>query len=306
MNTYRLVYFGTPDIAVPTLRALAAMPDIEIPLVVTNCAKPVGRKKILTPSPVAVAAQELGLEVLEISTLKDDAVFEALSSLEADCFLALSFGHIFGKRYLSLPKYFLNLHGSLLPKYRGASPIQASLLHGDTVTGMCFMDIVAEMDAGGVYAQQELPIANDELFESLYERMGVCAAELCESSLISILSGDLPSIPQVTSQATYCSMISKEDGVFDPAQLKAQEVYNMWRAYHAWPRISFMHEEERITLDSLALSEVALSPGSFSIEKDIIHLGCQEGSISFSSIQIPGKPLMSCGDFLRGNPDFFA
>lgn len=304
-----VVYFATPDIAVPALEVLHNLSEVEVSLVVTNEAKPVGRKKELTPSPVAEKARELGLEVLEVGSMTDEGVYEKLASLDADVYFAFSFGHIFKANILELPNTkFLNIHASLLPKYRGASPLQAALAAGDEKTGVCFMDITAKMDAGAVYSCKEIALDSTYDFEKLWYEVASVGAELCRESFVSICEGSLEGVPQDEDKASYCSIIKKEDGLVDFEAMTATEVFNLWRAYKVWPKIYSFIDSEKIVFGEVLVSDDCPvsgleAAGSIAHDGQRLFVKCNDAVLEILELQIPGKKMMKTVDFLRGNAD---
>ena len=290
--------------------ALSGMKDVSVDLVVTNEPKPVGRKQELVASSVAMKARELGIEVLEINKMSGEGVYEKIKSIGADYFVVLSFGHIFRKDILALPKKgFLNLHGSLLPKYRGASPIQAVLVNDEKVTGVCFMDIVEAMDAGGVYSCKEIKIAENELYESLYERMGAAAADLTKEDFPKIVTGQLKAVQQNEQDVTFCKMVKKEDGMIDFINLTAKDIYNKWRAYHVWPKIYVFIDGKKIILEKVMICpkpeiiDVKLVAGQMIDDGERLFVKCKDGVLEIKELKLEGKKSMKVGAFLLGNAE---
>src|SRR3989344_324010 len=224
----KLVFFGTSKFAVPALKKLADS-DYEIAAVITQPDKPAGRKQELSPSPVKEAAQELGLKILQPSKL--DSKFEIPDS---DIFIVASYGKIIPKSILAIPKYgTLNIHPSLLPKYRGPSPIQSAILNGDKETGVSIMVLDAEMDHGPVLANVKAQISNNKGFRELHDGLAVTGAELLMEVLAKYINGEIKPQPQDHSQVTFTKIITKDDGRIDWNK-PAEVINNLIRAYEDW------------------------------------------------------------------------
>jgi methionyl-tRNA formyltransferase len=293
-----VVYFGSPEFAVPVLKSMAMDSDIDVKLVVTNEAKPFGRKKIITKTAVGSSADDLGIEILEVSSMKDEGVLEKLKSCDADYFVCVAFGHIFRSDVLEIPKKgFLNVHGSLLPKYRGPSPIHASLLSGDDKTGICVMDIDKKMDAGGVYDSLEIDIEGCDNCDSLFSKLSVASGPFFLETLKKIDSGELCAIPQDESLVSYCKMVAKGDGEISFTEESSSDILRKFKAYSSWPKIY----SNGVVFRSIALSDMILAPGEISEVDETIIIGCKEGSIEVTELQLSGKNPLSAAEFLKGN-----
>lgn len=230
----RIVFFGTPDFAVPTLEALVEAGKKPL-LVVTNPARPVGRGQEVQDPPVAEAARELGLELDQPESVKDEAFVERMRSLEPDAFVVVAFGQIFPPELLEVPKQGpINLHASLLPKYRGASPIQAAIANGEKKTGVTTMLMEEELDAGPILLQEEVEIRYDDTTGELTERLAKIGAELMVRTLDELGKGKIKQRKQREESSSYASKFSKDDGRMNWA-LEADEIYNRMRAFDPWP-----------------------------------------------------------------------
>jgi methionyl-tRNA formyltransferase len=230
----RVLFAGTPDIAVPSLRLIAS----HYPCTVLTCAdRGVGRGRCITSSPVKCAAEELGLTVICAEKL-DAGVREAVRSASPDILVVAAFGKIFRQRFLDLfPLGGINLHPSLLPRYRGPSPVSAAILSGDSETGVTIQRIALEVDSGAILAQERVPLSGLETTGSLGEKLGAIGAELLAGVMRSIESGAAVGTPQNEAEATYCRLVSKEDGHIDwrePAAVIERRV----RAFDPWPHAS--------------------------------------------------------------------
>lgn len=231
----RVVFMGTPEFAVPSLRALAAMPGVEVAGVVTRRDQPTGRGKTLSPPPVKVAALALGLVVLQPGSLRKDAAQAALRALAPEVVVVAAFGQLLPPEVLAIPpRGCLNVHASLLPRWRGASPIAAAILAGDTTTGTTIMRMDAGLDTGDILAQAALPIAPDDTAAALAAKLAQQGADLLADTLPRWLAGENAPRPQVAALATTTGLIRKADGIIDWT-LPADDLGRRVRAYTPWP-----------------------------------------------------------------------
>lgn len=244
----RVLFMGTPEFAVPSLEGLVAS-EHEVLAVLTQPDRPKGRKRVLTPSPVRAAAEAHGLQVLTPETFRrNDALYAELAAMQPDIAVVAAYGHLLPKRFLTLPKHeCINAHASLLPRYRGASPINAALLNGDKEAGVTIMHMVKRMDAGAMYLKGSVPIEEDETTGTLEPKLAQLAAKLVLEALNGIADGALEPTPQDDEQATYVSLIQKADGAIDwslPAERLAWHI----RGYNPWPGASTILDGKRVTL----------------------------------------------------------
>ena len=243
----RIVFFGSPDFALPSLEGLLAAGH-EVALVVSQPAKPVGRSAELLDPPVARRAKELGLPVFQPPTLKDDAAVARLADVRADLFVVVAYGKILAQRVLDLPRLgCVNVHGSVLPRWRGASPVQAALLAGDAESGVSIMRMEAGMDTGPVYAVARSPIGAREDAGALSARLAREGAELLVTTLPRIEAGAAVPEPQDDALATLCPKIRREDGQAD-FSLPAEELVNRLRAFTPWPGLFAFRAGRRVKL----------------------------------------------------------
>lgn len=235
MTKPRLIYMGTPGFAVPALKSLAARPDIDLALVVTQPDRPAGRGRHLAPPPVKIAASDLNLPILQTHTLRDPGVRAHITDLFPDLIVVAAFGLILGRWILDLPAHgCVNLHASLLPNYRGANPIATAILNGDPITGVSLMRMESGLDTGPVFATASLPILPTHTTESLTPRLAELAAHLITDHLDALLDGSLPACPQPDA-ATLTRPLVKADGRLDwtnPAPVLERQIRAMW----PWPR----------------------------------------------------------------------
>ena len=280
----KIVFFGTSEFAVPALQALhKAGFDITV---VTTPDRPSGKKQIITSSIIKIVAEKLGLKVLQPETLKDlsaqagDAFFEEFKSLAPDICVVAAYGKIIPERYLAIPKHFLNIHPSLLPKYRGPTPVQSALFNGETTTGVTIMQVDKEMDHGPIYAQKEFAIGQDETYPLLHDRLAEEGADM----LVDVVNriDTITPTEQDHARATFCRIYKREDGRIDWSR-SAEEIYNQIRALNPEPgtwttwnnKIINIKKAERV-----------------------------EGKLTLSVIQLEGKKETTLREFLNGHKDF--
>ena len=297
----RLAFFGSPDFALPSLEALLAAGH-GVELVVSQPAKPVGRSAELLDPPVARRAKELGLAVFQPPTLKDDAAFARLAGLGADLFVVVAYGKILAQRVLDLPRLgCVNVHGSVLPRWRGASPVQAALLAGDAESGVSIMRMEAGMDTGPVYAVARGPIGPGEDAGALSARLAREGAALLVATLPSIEDGTLVPAPQDDSLATLCPKVRREDGQADFSR-PAEELVRRLRAFTPWPGLFAFRGGKRVKL--LAARAVPGAPGAAPGEVlaagEEVVVACGEGALAFALLQAEGRRPLDAATFARG------
>lgn len=286
---------GTPEYAGSILEALIHADDIEIAAVYTQPDKPVGRKGVLTPPIVKVLAEEANLRVIQPNRLRDEAVVNELLAIPCDMIIVAAYGQILPKAILEHAPC-VNLHASILPQYRGASPIQQSLLNNDTVSGVTAMWMDEGLDTGAIIKIETLSIGADEMVSTLYERLTNIAVKL---TLDVIRNWDRHSvIAQNDSDATHCSKILKSDGLIDFSN--ALEIYNRYRAFTPWPGI-FIASELKIKTMRLEETESCGDAGIIkAMDKESIVVQCTQGSLRIFSVQAPSKQETSVVDYLNG------
>ncbi len=298
---------GTPEIACPTLLELANDPQFQIVAVVTKPDQPIGRKQILTSPPVKVLAQKLNLAIYQPASLrKDEILKQTLKTFDADFLVVFAFGQILDRTSLNLAKIApINLHASLLPAYRGASPIEQALLNGDQKTGISIMKMNEQMDQGGVYMMHQIPIAADDSAESLRTKISLLAAKHICRDLVEIYQGKISPQAQNHSAATYCQKINKADGLINPLEQGAQEIINRLRAFTPWPGIFLNLGGQTLRLHQLQIAAQEIPAGKFIITNNELLLGTKSGSLQISEIQQAGKKKLPTATFLLGNRALF-
>jgi methionyl-tRNA formyltransferase len=246
LKKYKVIFAGTPLFACPALESLIKDDRFEIQAIITQENKPVGRKQIITTPPVKSIGDKNGILVLQPRKISN--IYEDLKALSPEFLVVIAYGQILPKKILDIAKWNINLHASLLPKYRGASPIQSALLQGETETGVSVMNIEEKMDAGAVYKTHILSIHPKDTSEILFHKLAEIGKNL-PNDLVDISSGIEAEI-QNESEASYCKKISKADAEIHPNLETADEIYNRLRAFTPWPGIFFMNEGKRIKIIS--------------------------------------------------------
>lgn len=291
----RVIFMGTPDYAASILEALIAADDIDVVRVYTQPDKPVGRKAILTPPVVKLIAEKANIPVMQPSKLRDEAVVNTLLSIPCDIIIVAAYGQILPKEILEYVPC-VNLHASILPHYRGASPIQQSLLNNDLESGVSAMWMDEGLDTGAIIQIETIPIGIDEMVESLYARLTDTAVHL---TLDVIRNWDRKSaVSQNNEQATNCKKILKSDGLIDFRD--AREIYNRYRAFTPWPGI-FIESGLKIKEMRLENENSRGDAGVIThIEKESIVVQCTHGSLRIMRVQAPSKQETSAVDYLNG------
>ena len=292
---------GTPDFAVPTLKALISAGHSVVG-VFTQPDKPVGRKQILTPPPVKVEAEKNGIRVFQPTTLRDGAAYEILKELNPEIIVVVAYGKILPKEILDLPKYkCVNGHASLLPRHRGASPIQWSIVCGDKVTGVTTMLMDVGMDTGDMLETVTTEISDTDTAETLHDRLSILGAELMCSTLEKIEKGSITPKPQGENGVTYAPIIKKEMGLLDFSK-NAKELHCLIRAFSGWPVAYFSLNGKRVKVYS---AEVAVGDGSVATvlsSKNEFVVSCGENTaLKLTRLQIEGSKPMDAKAFLCGN-----
>ena len=283
----RVVFFGTPQYAVPALRALIHLPEVEVPLVVTQPDRPAGRGRRLTPPAVKTEAEKLGLRTAQPPTLRDEAIQAQLASLEADVFLVAAYGLIFSKRTLALPRLgCLNLHASILPAYRGAAPISAAILNGDDETGVTLMLMERGLDTGPTIAVQREPILSTHTTDSLTARLADAGARLVREALPRFIRGELELRPQPVG-ATLTRPLVKSDGQLDPRR-PAIELERQVRAMWPWPRAWIAVDGTVVQVHSAVVGSSSVEVGRLAVREHALALGTLDGCLELTAVQLPG------------------
>lgn len=303
----RIVFMGTPDFAVPSLKQLIA-DGHEIAGVFTQPDKPKNRGMKLTPSPVKVVALEHEIPVYQPVSLKGDEAYDTLAQLAPELIVVAAYGKILPKSILELPKYgCINVHSSLLPKYRGAAPINWAILNGDEETGVTIMYMAEGLDTGDIISQRATPIDPNETVESLHDRLAEIGAELLGETVFAIHAGTAQRIQQDDALSCYASMLSRELSPIDFSK-SAREIHNQVRGLIPWPAttaeiagISFKIFAVEVTQDTSEKPAGTV----LGADKNGINIVCGDGKIlRILELQAPGKKRMRAVDYLRGHQLF--
>lgn len=296
----RIVYLGTPDFAVEPLKAVCEYKNAEVIAVVCNRDKPVGRKKIMTAPPVKVYAQSLGIPVYQYDKIRKEGVSDMLA-LKPDLMITCAFGQILSQEIIDIPKLgVINIHASLLPKYRGASPINYAILNGEKQTGITVMKTDVGIDTGATLLQKRLNIGERETAGELFQRLSVLGAEAITEALALIENGTAVFVPQDDLSATYSKIIKKEDALID-FNAKAEDIVNLVRAYNPAPVAYAFYKGEAVKIYSAEVSPLSGAAGRVVSSDGELIVAAGEGAVKIKTIQKAGGKVMSVGDFLRGN-----
>ncbi|MBV9436317.1 MAG: methionyl-tRNA formyltransferase [Acidobacteria bacterium] len=299
----RLVFCGTPQFAVPTLEALIAAGH-ELLLVVTQPDRPQGRGLELATSPVKQTAQRHDLAIDQPEKIKNNPDFRGrVESAHPDAIIVVGYGRIVPPWMLSLPRLGnINLHGSLLPKYRGAAPIQWAIAEGETVSGVTTMLLNEGLDTGDVLLQRELPIGSDENAISYSRRLAAIGADLMVETVNGLAAGNVRPQPQDHERASLAPILKREDGLAN-FSFSAQKIYNRLRGFQPWPGCYTLFRGKKLAIHAARpeSSKTGKEPGEIAAQDDRFLVVCgQESSLELLSVQPEGKRTMSAADFLRG------
>ena len=298
----RLIFCGTPQFAVPTLEKLLAE-GLTIELVISQPDEPAGRGYEVKPPPVKLAAEKGGIKVFQPAKLKDPATQEFLSPYHPDAIVVVAYGRIVPPWLIDLPRLgCINLHASLLPKYRGAAPIQWALVRGERVTGVTTMKIDPGMDTGDILLAREVEIGEEDTAETLSERLSVLGAELMVETMRGLERGEITPRPQDHSQATLAPMLKKEHGRIDWS-LPAQEIAWRVRGFCPWPGAYTMFRGNNLHVWAAAVSPRAseLEPGTLAAERGKLFVACGQGTqLEVKELQVEGRKRLAAHDFLNG------
>lgn len=294
-----IIFMGTPDFAVPTLEKLISS-EHTVSAVYTQPDKPRGRKMVLTPPEVKVVALENNIPVYQPTTFKDEQVMAQLSGLKPDVIVVAAYGKLLPKSVLDLPKYgCVNVHGSLLPKYRGAAPIQRAILDGEKVTGVTTMQMAEGLDTGDMLLTYETEILPDETSGELFDRLAIAGADLLLDTLAALQNGTVTPKQQDDSLSTYAKMIDKSMCPIDFTQT-AQQVHNQVRGLKPWPVATAEINGKRLKIHKTAVSTLKGNAGEV-VCLNPLTVACADYSVEILELQPEGKKAMDCKAYLAGN-----
>lgn len=295
---------GTPDFAVPVLQKL--IETQQVVGVVTQPDKPAGRGKKLRISPVKAVALSAEIPLFQPKSLRKYERAEQIRAWQPDVIVVAAFGQILRPHVLDLPPHgCINVHASLLPRWRGASPIQHAILAGDDRSGVCLMHMDVGLDTGDVYACRDVAIAADETAQTLHDKLAVAGADLIEHEFPKLLAGELTAVPQPDDGVTYAGMISKADGQIDWS-MPAIEIERQIRAFTPWPGTSttWNGKQLKIVEARLGPDESTTQAGEVVAYGGGVFVATGSGLLEVSKLQLQGKRAMQSADFLRGRPEF--
>ena len=299
----RIIYMGTPDFAVPCLERLVA-DGFDVACVVTQPDKPRGRKQEMTHSEVKVCAMNHGIEVYQPDSLRTDEAYEYLKKFEPDYIIVAAYGKILPKRILDMPKYAcINVHGSLLPRYRGAAPIQRSVLAGDKVTGITTMLMGEGLDTGDMLLKSEYVIDINATSGEVFDALAASAPDLLIETIDKFTKGEIVPEKQNESEATHAAMLSKDEAVIDWNK-SAAEIHNLVRGMAPWPVAFTVYNGKKMKIFTTELisEKTTLSAGKFKEDKNRILVACGDGNlIEVRSLQLEGGKRLEAKQFLAGH-----
>lgn len=297
-----IVFMGTPDFSVPILQHLIEQYDVIG--VVTQPDRPAGRKQQIHSSPVKEVALAHGIPVLQPEKLRRPEAIEDLRQWSADLYVVAAFGQILPQVVLDMPEYgSINVHASLLPRWRGAAPIQAAIRTGDVETGVTIMKMDAGLDTGPVLRMKAIPIAADETGQSLHDKLSLLGAELLIETLPGYLNGSISSRPQPEEGTTYAPQVKKEEGSVDWMQ-DATTIERLVRAFTPWPGTFTSFNNQQLKILNTSVVSGTDAPGKVSRRGDDICVGTRHELIQLHHIQLAGRKAMSVHAFVRGQADF--
>ncbi len=300
----KVIFMGTPEFAVPALKALGTF-GCRVELVVTQPDRPKGRGRQLCPPPVKTAAQLLGYEVIQPESVKTDAFYEVLRSRQPDLLVVVAFGHILSKRVLEIPSLAaVNLHASLLPRYRGPAPIQWAIVDGESETGVTAMLMDKGLDTGEILTMEPMPIHGDDTAGMLHDKLAELGAEVLMKTLKGFQAGTIRPITQNHAEATYAPLLQKSDGHID-WQKNADQIERTIRGLTPWPgAYTFMGEKRLRILRAKVVSMTESRPPGTVISSftDELRVATGKDALSILNIQGASGKQMGITDFLKGKP----
>lgn len=304
----KLVFCGTPKFAVPTLQALVAAGH-EIPLVVSQPDRPVGRAQELTAPPVKQVALAAGLNVTQPEKIRNNAEFRAqLESIAPDAIVVVAYGRMIPPWMLALPRLgCTNLHGSLLPKYRGAAPIQWAVANGESITGNTTMLLEEGMDTGPILLQRAYAIQPQQTAADLFDELAIAGAPLMVKTLAGLEVGSVTPRPQDHAHATPAPILQREDGRMDFGARTATELHNRWRGFQPWPGAFTALDGKKLIVHRMAVVHAPQfqlaqgEAGQVLAREQRMFVACAQGTwLEFEEVQVEGKKRVAAADFLRG------
>jgi methionyl-tRNA formyltransferase len=310
-NKLKIIFAGTPDFAVPAFKALIADAGFEIIAVITQADKPVGREQALTPPPIKIVALENNLKILQPEKIKN--IKGEIAALKPDFIAVIAYGQIIPPEILAIPKFgCVNIHGSLLPRWRGAAVIQAPILAGDRETGVTIIKMDKGLDTGPIIAQMKINILKNETAETLHDELAKLSAQMLPETLKAFARGEMELKKQDDKSATYARELKKEDGKIDWNK-SALEIERKVRAFTAWPgtygkfeigNLKFEKILKILETDNKVIPINKFKVGEIFLEDKKMAVQTGEGALAIKKLQLEGGKPMSAEEFLRGHADF--
>jgi len=305
-NKIKIIFIGTAHIATPLLRAISKDDRFEIASVITQIDKPSGRNLELKPSPVKMIAEELSLRILQPDSINDKNCLDEIKKQKPDAMIVMAYGQILSKAILGISgEMCFNVHASILPKYRGASPIQSALLNNEKETGISLMKMEEHMDTGPVYKDFKIKIEESDNSLALTNKLADLAAKNIPDAVYFAIKGDIKPKDQDEKKATYCTKIAKEDGNIDWSE-EAQKISAKIRAFYNWPGTYTFFNGKRLKI--LEAESINMKhdhdPGTVFKTGDKVAVAAKNGIIMPITLQSEGKTSQNINDFINGNPGF--
>ena len=304
MASLRLAFMGTPDFSVPALQALIAAGH-EIAAVYSQPPRPAGRGQKLTPSPVQAYAQSQGLEVRTPKSLRNAEAQAEFAALGLDCAVVVAYGLILPKPILEAPRLgCVNIHASLLPRWRGAAPIQRAIQAGDVESGVTIMQMDEGLDTGPMLLRDSVPITPDTTGQSLHDALSALGGRMIVAALAGLAAGTLQAVAQPEAGVTYAAKLTKEEALLDWTR-PAADLERQIRAFDPWPGSFFLHQGERLKVLKAELAEGKGAPGALlpgTLLDNALAVACGEGALRLLRVQRPGKAALEAEALLRGYP----
>ncbi len=296
----RIVFIGTGEIGVPALQALLKS-DHKVVAVVTQPDKPVGREQRIEPPPIKKALAGTTMSILQPARIKDPQSIEEMRALKPEVIVVVAYGQILPREVLEIPRLAcLNLHASLLPRWRGAAPIQAAIAAGDGETGITVMYMDEGLDTGDILLQRKIDIRSDDTGGLLHDRLGEIAPDACLESLDMLSSGNAPRIPQDKALATYAPKLEREHGRIDWSE-PAEVIERKIRAFDPWPGAFMDLEGRNLKIFSASIVDLGGKPGEILKSESELIIAAGKGALSLRDVQLEGRKRMSAVEFLRGH-----